>query len=283
MKINSLKTLIILFFLTSFTYSQSNSWNDLTPLRSNRLDVEKLLGKPTDDKPYGVRYKTEKETVRVIYTSEKCENGWDVPKDTILRITVYESNVGKSFDELKLDKNLFSHTVDDAFYATWTNTDEGVQYYFNGYQQLESITYLPKKSDNDLRCDGFPSFQPEGEHYPFDTFLFYNPKLSKKESLYSVFSRLDNFIVSLKNYKSDYKGYILVYFDKKLSFNEYQKRLNKLKDFLFKLRKVSPEIVTVIDGGINYESRVELYILPKGWKPPAPDPTYPSPQFMKKQ
>lgn len=282
MKRNSLKILISLFILTSSAYSQSNSWNDLTPLRSNRQDVEKLLGKPTDDEPYGVTYKTEKEKVQVLYTSEKCENGWDVPKDTVLRMEVYDSDVGKSFDELKLDKNLFSHTVDDAFYATWTNTDEGVQYYFNGYQQLESITYLPKKSDNYLRCNGFPSFQPEAQHYPFDKFLFYNPALSKKESLYSVFSRLDNFIFSLQNYKSDHKGYVLVYFDKKLSFKEYEKRLKKLKDFLFKFRKISPEMVTVIDGGIDYESRVELYILPKEWKPPAPDPTYPSPQFMKK-
>jgi hypothetical protein len=289
MRRNILQISILIFVTTVFSYGQSNSWNNLTPLRSTRADVEKLLGKPKDNVcSLGCEYETAKEKIRVSYAYNKCSGaGWSVPTDTVLRITVSSlENSGKSFDQLNLDRNKFSSTIDDAVYGTWTNSEEGLSYYFsNGDKEFIELSYIPKKADNYLRCDGFPPYTPEGQHFTMDTALFYNPKFSKKESLYDVFARIDSFTINLMSdsYKDEYKGYVMVYFDNKLPFKEYKNRLIKVKDHIFKRRKISAERLSVIEGGMQEESRIEFYILPKQWKPPAPNPTLPSPQFMKTQ
>ena len=276
---------ILIFATTVFVHGQSNSWKNLTPLFSTRADVEKLLGKHKEDKYSCCKYETPNEYVFVEYLTDKCKEGWNVPKDTVLSLRVSSSSdVGKSFEDLKLDKNSFSFTGDDAFYGTWTNAEQGLQYYFSNInRELQSITYLPKKSDNNLRCNGFPPFAPEGQHYPFERFSFQNKTLGKKENLYRIYAQLDNFIIQTNENWKGYKGFVLIYFDDRLSLKKYKSLLDKLKAYIFKVRKVSAEQITVIEGGMKEEAEIELYLLPKEYRPPAPNPTLPSPQFMKRQ
>jgi hypothetical protein len=271
--------------VTILTYGQGNSWNNLTPLYSTRADAEKLLGKPKQNKNnYCCEYETEKEKVSISYTTKKCEEGWDVPKDTILSITVMSSlNINKSFAELNLDNTKFSRSIDDALYGTWTDAEDGFRYYFSNIdRELIHINYIPKKSDNYLRCDGFPPYSPERQYFTMDTDLFYDSKFDKKESLFRIFWRADNLITNVMNDKENAKGYVLVYFDIKLPLKEYKLRLSKLRDHIFRKRKVSTEQITIIEGGLKETSEIEFYILPKEWKPPAPAPTIASPQFFKK-
>jgi hypothetical protein len=281
--------IIVLILVNSICcFSQNNVWNGLIPLRSTRSQVEKLLGEPKEKTVFGTFiYESKDGQVEISYSDKKCDLAWDVPVDTVLRLELYPvSLAGKSFEELKIDKNSFSVSVDDAFYAKWTNPEEGLQYYFSGGdKELISISFLPKKSDNNLRCNGFPPFAPEGQHFTFERSLFYNPALEKKESLYENFARAQAFLVNLSNTgdKNKYKGYVLVYFDNKLPFKDYRKRLDKLRERIFKTWKADPEQITIIEGGMREESLIEFYILPKEWKPPAPTPALPSPQFMRKQ
>lgn len=276
---------ILIFISASSGYGQTNSWNNLTPLFSTRADVERILGSPKEDKYFCCRYETPKERISVTYAIGKCKEGWNVQKDTILSLTVsLNSDIGKSFEDLKLDKNKFSLSADDAFYGNWTNAEQGLQYSFSNIErELQSITYLPKKSDNNLRCSSVPPFLPEGRHYPYEKISFQNRSLSKKDNLFRIYALLDNFITQTIESRNNHKGYVLVYFDDKLSLKEYKLRLNKIKDFIFKSRKISAKWITVIEGGMKEEAEVEFYILPKGWKSPAPNPTLPSPQFRSRQ
>ena len=285
MKKNVLQILILIFVSAVFSFGQ-NSWNNLTPLHSARADVEKLLGKPKDNIcSLGCEYETAKEKIRVLYADKKCdEDGWNVPTDTVLRITISSlTNDSKSPADLNLDRNKFTVDVDDILSQTWTDAEEGLIYSFQQEIQLKlsGISYIPKKSDDHLRCNGFPPYSPETQYFTMMTFRFYNSTLNKKDGLYMMFAYADSFIIHTMNTK-DFKGYVIVYFDSKLSLKEYKIRLNELKKHIYKIRKIPTERITVIEGGLREDSRMEFYILSKERKPPTPNPTLPSPQFMKK-
>ena len=67
------------------------NWKGLTPLKSTRSDVEKILGKPRKVVPGPVIYENESERVDVAYARDRCEswNGdWNMPTNTVIRIEV---------------------------------------------------------------------------------------------------------------------------------------------------------------------------------------------------
>lgn len=273
-------TIIFLFTTPIVTYGQSNSWNGITPLYSTRADVEEQLGKPKECNVLGwCEYKTNNEKVAFSYIEFRCEDGWNVPKDTVISIRTFPySLLNRSFEELNLERIRFTYSVDDAFYGTWTDGKNGISYYFSNVdKELIFIQYFPQKSDNNLRCNGFPPFSPEGFYFPAETIRFYNPSINKRENLYRQIASLDNLYQALKSSGTNvYKAYVLVYFDNKLPFKEYKARLSSLKNFVFEKRKYSREDLIFIEGGLKEESQMELYLLPKDYKPPAPNPTLPT-------
>jgi hypothetical protein len=270
---------LLLLVLTDLAYGQNNAWNSLTPLRSTRADVEKIFGKPKESKAY----ETPSGTFSVNYSDAKCDEGWNVSKDTVLSLSVSpKSEIGKSFEELKLDERKFLSSVDDAFFGSWTNAEEGFQYYFsNVRKELISITYIPKKSDNIRRCDGFPPFAPEAQYFTMDKYSLHNKFLSEEESIVRLYSISDTIIANAVNDENS-RAYVLVYFDNKFSLKNYRAGINKLKNFVFNWRKAPVEKIMFIEGGLREEAEIEFYILPKELSPPAPAPTLPSPQFRKK-
>lgn len=283
-----LQIFILILASAVWAGAQSNSWNGLTPLRSTRTDVEKLLGPPVEkDCARECKYETAKDFIRVLYAARQCDAGWNVSKDTVISFGIEPvADAGKSFDELNLDRSKFSRSVDDASYGLWTNAEEGLTYYFaGGDKELISIGHIPKKSDNQsFRCSGFPPYTPEGAHFTMDSGLFYDSKRDKKEALYSIITRIKVLALQLMNAgKERYKAYVIVYFDNKMSFKEYQKLLSDVKEYWTKTMRNPPELIAFIEGGLREESLMEFYLLPNDYPPPAPDPTLPSPQFMRKQ
>lgn len=278
---------ILILISTIFTFGQNNSWNGITPLHSTRTDVEKLLGKPKECK-YGVcEYVIEKERVSFRYINKQCESGWDIPKDTVISIEITPFTIDKkSFDELKLDKSKFTYRVDDVFQGTWTNAEDGLSYEFGHVDKyLDYIRYFPKKSDNNLRCNGFPPFIPEGIYYSYNHFPFYNSSSSKRANMYSLAASFDSLrrdLLNLRKANYNFKAYVLIYFDKRLSLKQYRTELNRAKNFMFVRLKVPKEDLIFIEGGMKEEASIELYLLPAEYVPPAPNPTLPSPQFMRK-
>jgi hypothetical protein len=275
--------LIIVGIVSGF--GQTNAWNGLVPLRSTRADVEKLLGAPKENFFGTFKYESKDGRVEVYYSTQKCDSAWNVPIGTVLRIMVYPNSLqGKNLKELKVDENKFSYTADDAFFQTWTNPEAGLQYYSDGRGDFISVTYLPKKSDNNLRCNGFPPFAPETRHMMYEYVPFYTKKLSRKKNLDLLFSRFGNIKWQfLYNFKNGYKAYAVVYFDNKRKFNEYKKFLIQIEQSIPKALAFQSGQLTFIEGGLREESRIEFYILPITYTAPAPNPTLPSPQFMRKQ
>lgn len=279
----------LIFVSVILSYGQSNSWKGLTPLHSTRADAEKLLGQQEKSIiPFRNKYKTENEKVTISYATKPCDKGWDVPKDTILGISIQssvDSDMGKSFDDLKLDESKFNFTNDDAMFALWTNSEDGLTYYFGNINSyLLEKGYIPKKSDYEtMRCDGFPPYTSEG-FYSTDLFYpFYSEHLSKKKGFYDAIGRFDELFIRVSNLpKNKYKAYATIYFDKRFSLTEYRKRIADIKKSMFEIRKYPRDFVNIIEGGLREDAEMEFYLLPKDLPPPAPHPTLPSPQFIKK-
>lgn len=139
--------------------SQAKDWRGITPLRSTRADVERLLGPPTS--PGGSDYALKNEHVTILYAGNPCEKGskygWNVPPDTVLTITV-SSRKEQKVSDLKLDLNKYKiireqsgHLPEVIYYV---NEEEGIS--LESRENLDvvlSITYSPTARDSHaLRC-----------------------------------------------------------------------------------------------------------------------------------
>lgn len=125
--------LFLMFFATTVV---GKEWRGLTPLKSTRADVERLLGKPNE---LG-RYEIQNERVTITYSEGPCNRAFGalakancecfVAKDIVLKIAVtFDSPVKVS--KLGIDKKKYERTAVDAAYrptATYSDFTEGVVY-----------------------------------------------------------------------------------------------------------------------------------------------------------
>ncbi len=145
----ALQLTILILVLTVYSYSQSNSWNGLIPLKSTRSDVENLLGKPRENGGYLIN----NGFVSIQYSEKLCENKkiceCMIGKDTVIKIRVYLHQELK-FNDLNLNLKKFKKKTDEHLlvYDSYSNFKEGVVYtVFKEENTVESITYLPSKKD----------------------------------------------------------------------------------------------------------------------------------------
>jgi len=119
-------TALLLIFTST---SQAKSWRGITPLKSTRADVERLLGKPNN---LG-RYQFENERASIHYAETGCDRPSDctclVPKDTVLHVFV-TIEVEMKFSALKIDKAKYEKRRDRHLltFVSYSNADEGVVY-----------------------------------------------------------------------------------------------------------------------------------------------------------
>ena len=146
----------LLFVCVGAGEAAARDWRGLAPLRSTRTDVERLLGTPpvgrnNDD---AVVYHTENEDVLVRYSTGRCIEKWDVPRDTILYIQVFPKNKPK-FSELRLDISKYKKIPDPELpdYSYYDNEEEGFELNVHTVQGLVHIfIYYPPAKDDKLRC-----------------------------------------------------------------------------------------------------------------------------------
>lgn len=144
-----------------------NSWRGLVPMRSTRKDLERLFGTASREETTLVTYVTDYETIVATYSDGKCNpgSGWNVPKNTLIELVV---NPTPSFllKELHLDfsryeqSEIFPYPELDNPPKVWnyvdnlngiiirTQTTRGSE----GEELVVSISYLPAKRDEELRC-----------------------------------------------------------------------------------------------------------------------------------
>lgn len=154
-------SVIYLFVLLVTTLlPQANSWHGITPLGSTREDVEKLLGRPAPESKAldAATFQTTAERVVILYSTGACDlkpgNGWNVPRGTVISISVYPYIKPKIAD-FKLDPSKYNKTRDPEvlFLAYYTNEEEGISIEVNTDEGVvNAIRYSPMYKDQHLRC-----------------------------------------------------------------------------------------------------------------------------------
>lgn len=139
-----------------------NVWRGLTPLRSSRADVERLLGVPKDSVGKTLIYETPTETVHVPYSEGACKQSavgqWNVPAATVLQIRVYPRTTILLRD-LHLDLSKYQRRADPNIpnWAFYSNNQKGMIIQTkleDGCEQVMIITFEPTKNDIQLHCRG---------------------------------------------------------------------------------------------------------------------------------
>jgi hypothetical protein len=141
--------------LLVLTAAESNAkpWRGITPLKSTRTDVERLLGKSND---LG-RYELENERAYIFYSDGPCSGRYQnfakqkceclVEKDTVLRIAVtLERHVNASaIEKAKLSRKPLRSNVHTS---TYSDLADGVVYTVNESEgTLTAIDYWPSATD----------------------------------------------------------------------------------------------------------------------------------------
>lgn len=150
------KVLVVFAFFVTF---QANKWNDLIPLVSTRVDVEKILGPPISSSKviYAAEYKTEDAKISIGYStgcSRKPNDGWDVPPGRIINITVYP-NVRQKFSSNKLNLTKYTKITDRELerFTYYTSEEDGISITVNtDDDEITSVSYFPMAKDNKLLC-----------------------------------------------------------------------------------------------------------------------------------
>jgi hypothetical protein len=261
------KFLLFIFFVLAITPSVSaRGWRGIIPLHSTRADVERLLGKPSPERDY--LYPTENDFVRVDYAKGPCDGwprGWNVPRDTVLALTV-RSNTRAQFSDLHVDVSNFSKAYDDASFTYYANRNQGVEYIVASDGLLSDTKYFPSREDTSLRCRCFP---------PEDESVFRGETWDAFEgiSLDNVLARLDNFAIQLSNLPADWKGHVITYSPPRTGRSGALAFRNRLYRWLTVKRGIDSRRVTVVDGGYREKYGGEFYLLSVGVTVPPPLPT----------
>ena len=265
----SSKQIILAVFvvLMSINSASAKSWRGIEPLHSTRADVERLLGRPTEDESYTWKYEFPEERAMMnFYSGAPCEGGlpggWKLPKDTVLNIVVYPA-VQKTISELlpawKEYEQVPEPHIPTNFYI---DTGEGVTFSVGG-DFVRYIIYGPTAKDKHLRCGEYKYAAPivpgvklkSVQDTNFDAFgdiLFVDAQ-----------ARLENFGIQISNMTephSNWIGYIIVYAGRRSYLGEAQFKANCYKNYLVRVRKIDPGRLFAADGGFRDEFEVNLYL-----------------------
>ena len=142
---------------------KGHEWRGIVPLKSNRADVERLLGPSTGDPP---RYYLPENTVYFQYAKcrcgEKCKNDdWNVSPDTVISIMVGMKGV-VTLADLKIDLTDFKKWPGDEDVPgsfIYKNDEDGFVIRGGG-DYVSSLTYFPPAKDDHLRCPRAPTMSP---------------------------------------------------------------------------------------------------------------------------
>src|SRR6266404_9850011 len=276
MKIALIGPLVLLALsvgLASGAFQQPNpGWKGIVPLRSTRVEVNRLLGKPEGE--CQCIYRTSTERVAVDYADQPCKgtiNGWNVPKDTVLEFKLMPSTP-KTFHELGLSENAYIETREEDTSTLYsTDLQLGIRYTVQD-NHVVTLSYTPLRDDNNLRCAGFPAYDGGVTDYQaYDSF----PSLSSEQTI----SHLDEFAYQLTT-RTAFKGYIVYYAGRTSRLGEAKKSAGEARNYLVNKRRIATDRVFAIDGGFREKGEFELYLVRSGTLPPTPKPTLSSSEVI---
>jgi hypothetical protein len=132
---------------------QAKEWRGITPLKSSRADVERLLGKENEFK----RYQFENERAYIFYSKEPCgmmdatevteKCRCLIPEGTVVSIHV-TLEVSRKFSSLNRNKGEFQKEFVLPGIYDYSDLKEGVRYTVDERRnQITHIDYLPSAED----------------------------------------------------------------------------------------------------------------------------------------
>lgn len=136
-------------------------WQGISPLRSIRADVERLLGPPSSSLGEIYRYDTPENSVDVSYSSDPCKvsdgaNLQGTAADVVLKIIISPHKT-LLVQKLRLDKNKYIRIQNDhpENWVHYLNSVDGITVdaiLDNGCEQVISIVYQATARDREFRC-----------------------------------------------------------------------------------------------------------------------------------
>ena len=161
----------LLFSFANVAICEAKEWHGIVPLHSTRVDVERLLGKPNGKFD---RYQIGEDEVDIMYSRDRCANGWNVPRDTVISVAVF---VGGSplLSALEPDLNNYNKERDQHLRGRvyYVNASEGIRYDVQEQagksDKVIVVYYGPTEKDENLRCIASSSkapVSPDNPHCP---------------------------------------------------------------------------------------------------------------------
>lgn len=259
--------LVVCVVLMSINSASAKSWRGIEPLHSTRADVQRLLGRPTNDKnPYIWIYDFPEERAFIQFSwGEPCEEGLPygvkLPEGIVLEI-VTDPRVEKKMEEVltpgKEYEEVHAAHTEHIYYF---DSVEGLR--FTVWKGLvQRIAYFPTAKDKDYSCGEYKFAIPippgvKLKKFEVPTFdSFGAMRFSDAEV------RLDNFVINLFRMKEEdpgWRGYIVVYAGRRSYLGEAQFKANCYKNYLVRVRKIDPGSLFAVDGGFREEFEVLLY------------------------
>lgn len=264
--------MIIHFFLAiilfNFFQISENNWRkEFIPLKSDKTDVEKLLGEPEEKNCVVCTYKTQTEKIIVSYATKKCSgtlSGWNVSSNVVLTFSVYPYKKLKLKDA-NIDTTQLLFFSSDDLTGYFIDSEKGVKYIVSPIKEIIAISYLPLESDNNLRCKGFPYYTVAGATYrPADSFTITHIEKGK--------ARIENNLIGLKDFEADLKMYVIFYSGDNITTQKYKEYLSKTRKFFYKTLNESQKTIEIIDGGRRKTFKIDIFFLPINYPPPTPTP-----------
>jgi len=207
------------------------------------------------------QYKLDEASIHIDYALAPCKgevSGWNVPRDTVLRLTMYPGSQQR-FADLKLDLTKYTARRDDTFTTYYASRSEGIEYAVSSDGMVSSVSYIPASGNDHLRCNGFPQLDASiADHITFDEYgdLDFDNEVA----------RLDSYAFALKS--RNLNSYIVVYAGPVACPHEARSRANRARAYLINKRGLNPARITAIDGGHREQFVLRLYALPQGSDPP---------------
>jgi len=222
-------------------------WRGIVPLKSTRVDVERVFGRQQPPSTSPSYYNLSNEIVVFHFQPETCDPfglGWDVPLDTVINIAVIPKGTHRR-EEYQLASN---SKIDDngAGFVYYSDAAAGVT--VETYKdQVTLVEYGPEATQERLRC---PRIQ-ECCYDFFHRFDEYQQLTFADEK-----ARLDNFVIQMKNEFG--RGIIEVIGPSRRQREQLMRRAARAKSYLVKQRRIEPERILLVDGGFHEIAVIRL-------------------------
>ena len=251
---NLIAKAIILTLVLSFACIETfgKGWHGITPLRSTRADVERILGRPRQNSDRASLYSLQGEIVVIAYQHAPCNEdegrfgyGWNVQVGTVIAIGVIpKSAIAK--DKFVSDRFVTRDTGARVVY--YDDHESGLSVETLG-NRVSLLKYEPEKDQEDLRCrvveKGVVETSPA-----FDSYASISAADEKV--------RLDNYAIQIKSLTG--RGVFVVYGESPAVRRSIRKRAERARAYLISERALEAERLLIVDAGYSNQARIDLHI-----------------------